>query len=574
MQEAIRIDENWQSRVKASAIEMFEKCLQNADFHAASSFREQCFLIFSNFPELSDYQVGQFFGRDKGSVRFQRHRFEHPAQKQGRPPALSEAQSEGVLNYIRESLARSHPPTCNDALNFLYEQFGISLVPDTFRRWINRKTEFSTACAAPMEEKRLNVPPEQIRAYFSTLERAIEQVPAALVLNLDESGFQRFADARHETVITQKGSVRVLHPVSRTEKRATFLGTITASGNFLKPMMIVPRSTIEAELLCAGYDNDKVLFATSQEGYITKDLFIRYIEHVLVPYVRITRENLGYHGHCVLIMDGCSCHRDARLDEIFDKHGIRVIFLPAHSSDQLQPLDVGIFGNQKAAQSRIYCRASMSQQTQQVIRALSAFQAVAHPYAITSAFRKAGVSTKWRDGKVYVQVTVETAKYVRGINDQGQLPPLEVRPQERTRVDLHRVDWGPKQDKYLDEAGYTNYSGDLEDLPVVPATLCEDYVSTLQRDFQDWLLGDVSTDEDDDDFVDDDASSSSENSQASVGDACPVQVPVPPSRPPAFPGPVTCFQTFLPPSAFPGFSPFACPWVHQPRVRPQTRRKE
>ena len=66
---------------------------------------------------------------------------------------------------------------------------------------------------------------------------------------------------------------------------------------------------------------------------------------------------------------------------------------------------------------------------------------------------------------------------------------------------------GPKQDKYLDEAGYTNYSGDLEDLPGVPATLCEDYVSTLQRDFQDWLLGEVSTDDDDDDFVDDDASS-------------------------------------------------------------------
>ena len=54
MQEPVRVDDNWKSRVKPSAIVMFEKCLQNPDFHAAASFREQCFLIFSNFPELSD----------------------------------------------------------------------------------------------------------------------------------------------------------------------------------------------------------------------------------------------------------------------------------------------------------------------------------------------------------------------------------------------------------------------------------------------------------------------------------------------------------------------------------------
>lgn len=454
MQEAVQLDDSWRQRVKPGVVEKLEKCADDPDFTNAQTFRDQCFHIFTHYPEISNYQLGQFFARDKSSIKFQRKRFVTPPQTHGRPAILTENQASRVIQYIRERLADSRPPTCNDVLNFIFEELGISMIPDTFRHWINRKTEFCTASAPPMEEKRLGVTREQILSHFHALKRAVEGVPASLVLNLDESGFQRFADARNETVISEKGAPTPLHPVSRSEKRATFLATITASGNFLKPLMIVSRTTIEAELFCAGYDYEQVLFATSQEGYITKQLFRRYIEQVLVPYVRVTRENIGYHGRAVLIMDGCSCHIDAELDKIFDRHGVTVVFLPAHSSDQLQPLDVGIFGNQKANQSRIHVRDTMSQQTQQVIRALSAFQAVAHPYAVTSAFRKAGLSTFWRDGRVFVDVTIYSAKYVRGLNDQDKGEPTALDEGQKIRVDLRHLDWGPRQDRYLDDAGY------------------------------------------------------------------------------------------------------------------------
>ena len=70
MQEPVRVDDNWKSRVKPSAIVMFEKCLQNPDFHAAASFREQCFLLFSNFPELSARSpVRGFIISRKGSLQ-------------------------------------------------------------------------------------------------------------------------------------------------------------------------------------------------------------------------------------------------------------------------------------------------------------------------------------------------------------------------------------------------------------------------------------------------------------------------------------------------------------------------
>ena len=35
-------------------------------------------------------------------------------------------------------------------------------------------------------------------------------------------------------------------------------------------------------------------------------------------------------------MDGCACHKSQELDALFDQHGIVVVFLPPHSSDQVQ----------------------------------------------------------------------------------------------------------------------------------------------------------------------------------------------------------------------------------------------
>lgn len=503
MQAAVTIPGDWHVNVKEYVREKLASCLADVAFTGAQTFREQCFYIFHRFPEISDYQIAKFFQVLKGSIKFQRTRFQSPPKKPGRPGTLSDDQVAAVLTYIDERVSQK-PPTCNDVLNFIYEEFGVSMVPDTFRHWINRATAFSTTSAAPIEEERLGVSPEAILRYFDALKRVTADVPAALIINLDESGFQKFADARNETVITKKGSSVRLHGVSRREKRATFLAAITASGDFLKPLMIVPRSTIESDLIVCGYDTDKAAFTSSAEGYITKEIFTQYLGHILVPYVRITRERLGYHGRAVLIMDGCSCHRGAEIEQMLDSQGIVSVFLPPHSSDQLQPLDVGIFGNHKAAQSRIYVPDSLSRQTQQVVRALAAFQAIAHPYAVTSAFRKAGIWPIYCNDRVYVEITVWSAKYVRGLPDELRSPPPSFTGTRARRIDLRDRGWGPKADAYLDKLGLPKCSSLICDLPCVPDGLSSEYASSLVGDFESLLTGEISSDDDDDsDYVPD-----------------------------------------------------------------------
>lgn len=86
---------------------------------------------------------------------------------------------------------------------------------------------------------------------------------------------------------------------------------------------------------------------------------------------------------------------------------------PPHSSDQTQACDLGLFGNLKAAQSRINVPDGMSLQSRQVIRITSAFQATCHPLAVTSAFRRAGISNVLRNGCLYAVVTPGTCSGVR-----------------------------------------------------------------------------------------------------------------------------------------------------------------
>ena len=219
-------------------------------------------------------------------------------------------------------------------------------------------------------------------------------MPSSLILNLDESGFQRYADATHNRVIVKKGTKQAVYPVSRSERRATFLSCIAAAGNRLKPLVIVPRKTLDSELLIHGYSSDIVVFAHSETGYITSSIFEDYIAEVVVPYLTHQKAALGYSGRSVITMDNCSCNRTDRTQTLLEAAGGIIVWLPPNGSDQTQACDLGIFGNMKAAQSRIHPPSGMSLQSQQLYRMISAYDAIAFPGNVTAAFRRAGVSNR------------------------------------------------------------------------------------------------------------------------------------------------------------------------------------
>ena len=72
-------------------------------------------------------------------------------------------------------------------------------------------------------------------------------------------------------------------------------------------------------------------------------------------------------------------------------------------------------------QSRIHPSKEMSAQTQQIIRIISAYYACCHPFAITSAFRIAGISNYLNNGVLYSKVTCWTCKAIRNMPEDWNL---------------------------------------------------------------------------------------------------------------------------------------------------------
>jgi hypothetical protein len=83
-----------------------------------------------------------------------------------------------------------------------------------------------------MEKERVFCDPQSIDDFYTYLESRIDEIPAALVYNLDESGFQEWADARMTTVFVSayydRDEIEV--PFDRSQRRATMLGCIRADG--------------------------------------------------------------------------------------------------------------------------------------------------------------------------------------------------------------------------------------------------------------------------------------------------------------------------------------------------------
>jgi hypothetical protein len=86
----------------------------------------------------------------------------------------------------------------------------------------------------PLEEQRLECNTVLIDEYFQRLETLLKNYPAALVINLDETGHHDFVDATDIKVLGlneySKPSINI--PVSKDCKRASLLGEITAHGAY------------------------------------------------------------------------------------------------------------------------------------------------------------------------------------------------------------------------------------------------------------------------------------------------------------------------------------------------------
>jgi hypothetical protein len=91
-----------------------------------------------------------------------------------------------------------------------------------------------------------------------------------------------------------------------------------------------------------------------------------------------------------LILDGFSSHITDARSEACVYHGIRILKIPAHTSDQVQPLDIGWFGLHKPEFRHVQMHLDLSAQSAKLIRMFCGFQKAIMTVNIFAAFWRVG----------------------------------------------------------------------------------------------------------------------------------------------------------------------------------------
>ena len=107
------------------------------------------------------------------------------------------------------------------------------------------------------------------------------------------------------------------------------------------------------------------------------------------------REKTRYTGKAILILDGFSAHYkcidDPTRKANIEKLNIDVVFIPPHSSNQVQPLDLLTFALQKKWKREIKIDKNFSYQSQQIIKTYESVVRASSPRYIVAAFKRAGI---------------------------------------------------------------------------------------------------------------------------------------------------------------------------------------
>jgi hypothetical protein len=205
----------------------------------------------------------------------------------------------------------------------------------------------------------------------------IRGIPRAFIVNLDESDFSDYPDARRETVVVHADNSgdTIPIPFDRNTKWATMVAVIAADGAGLKPLIIVSCKAIEVELILWDVRHSKSDFDYQENGFMTIKLFEKWVGAFLMPYFSVVRMCTGDNGPTIVISDGCTCHAIERIQVALQAKRIYLAPLPPHSSD--------------------------------------AWQRATIPRVTVAAFRAAGFVPIERDGEIYVEVDLAQAQRIR-----------------------------------------------------------------------------------------------------------------------------------------------------------------
>lgn len=309
----------------------------------------------------------------------------------GRPFTLNKDQLQSFCDWYNQ---QNEPPKYEQVKNFFANEAGQFLEYRTYKNAVS-KAGLKVESAEAIDEDRYYCSPNSIENYYHQLEGFFitYNIPSCFVFNVDEEGHDEYVDSpKNELVVVPKdNSDKLFYPVERKSDHTTFVACIAADGTFMKPLIVVKRKTIEARAIRLGLWT-KVKVKYQETGYINSEVFDDWVEQIFIPDVNERRRTYNYSGPAVLILDGCPSHFTKKFFDLCNANNIKIFFIPPHSSNQTQMLDLVTFHSHKAnvRKARLFEIDDDNVLIDKIVMLLDSFQRSATFLNIRSSFEAAG----------------------------------------------------------------------------------------------------------------------------------------------------------------------------------------
>jgi hypothetical protein len=155
---------------------------------------------------------------------------------------------------------------------------------------------------------------------------------------------------------------------------------------------VIPRKTFDNDLCLLGYGREQVHIYSQAKSFIDIEIFNDWFKDTFVPEVVARRARSSYQGPAYLIMDNCTAHRGHIFETLCAENNIIPVPLPPDSSNQLQPLDLSLFGATKRHILGANRHEEGNLQSRHICEVLTGFLSAAVPPSIVASFRNGGIS--------------------------------------------------------------------------------------------------------------------------------------------------------------------------------------
>lgn len=190
-----------------------------------------------------------------------------------------------------------------------------------------------------LKRNRAEVTEEDMELYFRNLERTLEGVDPAFILNYDESNLSDNPGSRK--CIFFKGTKYPERYKNFSKSAISLMFSATATGEMLPLYVVYKAERLYDRWLSGG--PPKTVYNRTKSGWFDAPTFQDWFTKVVLPWAKKTE------GPKVIIGDNLSSHINIDVLQQCQRNNIRFVLLPPNTTHLTQPLDVSFFRPLKAA---------------------------------------------------------------------------------------------------------------------------------------------------------------------------------------------------------------------------------